>query len=384
MKREESSVWTRLVVSIRRDFLLVVVQLLSRVQFFATSWTAACQASLSFAIPWSSLTFRSVESVKLSTISSSATFLSFCLQSFPASGSFPMSQLFTSGGQRIQLQSFQWIFTVDFLYDWLVWSSCSPRDSQESFPAPQFKSIHSLALSFLYGSTLTSIHGYWKTIALTIWTFVAKVMSLLFNMLSRFVISFRPRSKSLLISWLHSLSTVILEPQKIKSVTASTFSPSICHKVMRPEAMILVLWMLSFKPTFSLSSFTLIKRLFSSSSLSAFRVVSAYLRLLIFLPAILILACDSSSLAFHMMYSAYKLNRQSDNIQPWCTSFPILNQSIVLCLILTVASWPTYRFHRKQVRWSGIPISLRIFQFFVIHSVKGFTIVNEAEVFQWE
>ena len=119
--------------------------------------------------------------------------------------------------------------------------------------------------------------------------------------------------------------------------------------------------MLSFKPAFSLS-FTFIKRLFSSSSLSAIGVVSsAYLRLLIFLPAILISACASSSPSFHMMYSVYKLNKQDDNIQPWRTPFPILNQSIVPHLVLTVASWPAYRFLRRQLRWSGIPISLRIF-----------------------
>ena len=117
-----------------------------------------------------------------------------------------------------------------------------------------------------------------------------------------------------------------------------------------------------FKPTFSFSSFTFIKRLFSSSSLSAFRMVSsAYLKLLIFLLAILIPVCTSFSPAFHMMYSAYELNKQDDNIQPWCTPFPILNQSIVPCLVLTVASWPAYRFLRRQVRWSGTPISLRIF-----------------------
>src|SRR5574341_638492 len=114
-----------------------------------------------------------------------------------------------------------------------------------------------------------------KTIALTRWTFVGKVMSLLFNMLSRLVITFLPRSKHLLISWLQSPSAVILEPPKIKSDTVSTVS------------------------------------------LSAIRVVSsAYLRLLIFLPAILIPACASSSPAFLMMYSVYKLNNQGNNIQP--------------------------------------------------------------------
>ena len=131
---------------------------------------------------------------------------------------------------------------------------------------------------------------------------------------------------------------------------------------MGPDAMIFVFWMLSFKPSFSLSSFTFIKRLFSSSSLSALRVVSsAYLRLLIFLPAILIPACASSSPACLMMYSAQKLNKQGDNIEPWCTPFPNWNQSVVPCPVLTVASWPAYRFLKRQVRWSDIPISFRIF-----------------------
>ena len=95
-----------------------------------------------------------------------------------------------------------------------------------------------------------------KTIALTGWTFVGKVMSLLFNMLSWLVITFLPRSKHLLISWLQSPSSVILEPKKIKPLTVSIVSPSICHEVMGLNAMILVFWILSFKPTFPLSSFT--------------------------------------------------------------------------------------------------------------------------------
>ena len=120
-----------------------------------------------------------------------------------------------------------------------------------------------------------------KATALIRQTFVCKVMSLLFNMQSRLVIAFLPRSKGLLISWPQSPSAVIVEPKKIKSVTVSIVSPSICHQAMGMDAMILIFWMLSFKPTFSLSSFTFIKRLFSSSSLSAVRVVSsAYLRLL--------------------------------------------------------------------------------------------------------
>ena len=132
-----------------------------------------------------------------------------------------------------------------------------------------------------------------RSVALTIQTFVGKVMPLLFNMLSRFVIAFLQKSKCLLISWLQSSSAVTLEPKE-KSVMVSIVSPSICHEVMGLDAMILVFWTWSFKPTFSLSSFTVFKRLFSSSSPSAIRVVlSAYLRLLIFLPAILIPACVS-------------------------------------------------------------------------------------------
>ena len=104
-----------------------------------------------------------------------------------------------------------------------------------------------------------------KTKALTRHYFVGKVVSLLFNMLSRLVITFLPRSKRLLISWLQSPSAVIFKLLKIKSVTVCIVSPSICHEVMGPDAIILVFWILSFKLTFSLSSFTFIKSFFSSS-----------------------------------------------------------------------------------------------------------------------
>ena len=185
-------------------------------------------------------------------------------------------------------------------------------------------------------------------------------MSLFFNMLSSLVITFLPRSKGLLISGLQSPSAVSLEPKKIVSRCFYCFPIYLpwsdwtrCHD--------LSFWMLSFKPTFSFSSFIFIKRLFSSSLLSAIRVVSsAYLRLLIFLLAILIPAWVSSSPPFHMMYSAYKLNKQGDNMQPWCTPFPIWNQSVVPWPVLTVSSWPAYRFLKGQIRWSGIPISFRI------------------------
>ena len=173
-----------------------------------------------------------------------------------------------------------------------------------------------------------------KTIVLTRQTLVDKVISQLFNTLSRFVIDFLQRNMHLLISWLQSPSPVISEPQKIKS---DTVSPSISHEVMEPDVIISDFLMLSFKTSFSLSSFTLIKRLLSSSLFSASRVVSyAYLRLLIFLPAIKIPAHDSFNLAFHMMHSAYKLNKQGGNIQPCCIPFPVWNQSIVPCPVLTV------------------------------------------------
>ena len=119
----------------------------------------------------------------------------------------------------------------------MVRSPCSPRDSQESSPTP-----HSSKASILWCSAFFIVqlsHSYvttGKTIALIRWTFVGKVMSLLFNMLSRLVITFLPRSKRLLISWLQSPSAVILEPPKIKSDTVSTVSPSICHEVTGPDA----------------------------------------------------------------------------------------------------------------------------------------------------
>ena len=199
----------------------------------------------------------------------------------------------------------------------------------------------SLALSLLYGQTLKSKQDYWKNYSFDYTDFCqqsnlsAFYYYYYFNMLSRFVIAFLPRNKLLLISWLQSLSTVVLESKKRKSVTASTFSPSICHEMMGPDAMIFVIWMLSFKSAFSLSSFTPIKRLLSSFSLSAIREVSSvYLSLLIFLLAVLIPACESSNL----MYSACKLNKQGDNIESCHTPFPIWNQLVFPSLFLTVVS----------------------------------------------
>ena len=109
---------------------------------------------------------------------------------------------------------------------------------------------------------------------------------------------------------------------------------------------------------------------------------SAYLRVLLFLLAILIPACASSTPAFCMMYSAYKLNKQGDNIQPWHIPFPIWNYFIVPCPVLTVTFWPVYRFLRWQVRWSDVPISLRIFHTWLWSTQsKVFGLVNKADVF---
>ena len=191
-------------------------------------------------------------------------------------------------------------------------------------------------------------------------------MSLFFNMLTRLVIAFLPRSKCFLISRLWSTYAVILESRK-QSLTlfplfSHLFAMKWWHRI--PWSLFFECWVLN--QHFWLSSFTFIKRLFNYSLLSAIRVVSsAYLRLLMFLPAVLIPACTSSSLAFCMMYSAYKLNMQGGNIQPWCTLFPVWNSSVVQCLVLTVASGPAYRFLMRQIRWSIISISLRIFHTFL-------------------
>ena len=186
------------------------------------------------------------------TISSSVVLFSSCPQSFPASGSFQMSQLFASSRQSIGLsastsvlpmnQSFQCSNEhsglISFKMDWLdllavqgtLKSLLQHHSSNTSIFQPSAFFI--VQLSHPYMTT-------GKTIALTIWTFVGKVMSLLFNMVSRLVITFLPRSKCLFITWLQSSSAVILKLPKMKSLTVSTVSPSICHEVMGPDAMTL-------------------------------------------------------------------------------------------------------------------------------------------------
>ena len=141
------------------------VQSPSRVWLLKTPWTAACQASLPITNFQSLLKLMCIDLLMPSNHSSSVILFSSCLQCFPASGFF---QWVSSSHQvakvlkfQLQHQSFQWIFRTNILWDWLIGSPCNPRDSQESSPTPQFKSINFLALSFLYSPTLTSIHDYW-------------------------------------------------------------------------------------------------------------------------------------------------------------------------------------------------------------------------------
>ena len=158
----------------------VAVQLLSHVWLFATPWTAACQT-----ISRSLLKLISIESVMLSNHLILCRPFSSCLQSFPASGSFLMSHIFKTG-QSIGASDSASVLPLTTQ----GWSPCCPRHSQEASPAPQFKSMNSLALSLLYGPTLTSIHNTGKNIALIRQTFVGKVISLLFNTLSRLVMAY--------------------------------------------------------------------------------------------------------------------------------------------------------------------------------------------------
>ena len=185
------------------------------------------------------------------------------------------------------------------------------------------------------------------------------------------------------MSWLQSPSAVILEPPQNKVSHCFHCFPINLPLMMGPDAMILIFWMLDFKPAFSLSSFTFIKRLFSSSLLSAIKVVSSvYLKLLIFLPAILIPACNSPSPAFLMIYSANKLNKQGDSIQPWSKSFLIWNQSIVLCSVLTKLNFLTcIQISQEEGKVVWYCHLLKNFSPFVlIHIVKVFGPVNKAEV----
>ena len=283
------------------------VQSLSRVQLFATPWTAARQASLSIINSRSLPKPMSIESVMPSN------HLILYHPLLLLSSIFPSIRVFSNeSALHIRWPNY-WSFSfnispsnehpglISFRMDWLDLLGVQRT----------LKSLlwhHSSKAWILQGSGFFIIqlsHPHMttgKTIALTRQTFIDIVISLLFNMLSRLVITFLPRSKHVLISCVQSPCAMILEPPKVKGATVS---PSICCEVMGPDAMILVFWMLSFKPTFSLCSFTLLfhfQEALISSSLSAMTMVSsAYLRLLIFLLTILIPACASSSPAFLLM-----------------------------------------------------------------------------------
>ena len=290
--------------------IIALVQLLSHVRLLVIPWTATHQASLFFTISWSPL--MSIESVIPSYhLILCHPFLLLPLI-FPRIGIFSNKLALHIRWPKYWRNSFsispsnEYSGLFSFRIDWFDLLAV-----QETFKS--LLQHHTSKASILQRSAFLKLqlsHPYMTTgkiIALTIWTFARKVMSLLFNMLPRWVIGFLPRSKCLLISWLQSPSTVIFGAQANKVCQCFHFfhiylawsDGTRCHDIR--------FLMLSFKLVFfSLSSFTIIKMFFNSSSLSAIRAVSpAYLRLLTFLPATLIPVWDSSTLAFHMMCSAY-------------------------------------------------------------------------------
>ena len=230
----------------------VVVQSLSHVWLFATPWTATHQASLSFTISHSLLRFMCIESMMLSN------HLILCHALFLLPSIFPSTRVFSNESALLIRWPKYWNFNfsispsneysglISFRIDWFdllaVQGTLKSLLQHHSLKASvlQCSAFFKVPLSHLCMTTGT-------TIVLTRWTLVSKVISLLFNMLSRFIIAFLQRSKCLLMSWLQSPPAVILELKKIKSITASTFLPSICHKVMGPNSMILVFecWVLS-------------------------------------------------------------------------------------------------------------------------------------------
>ena len=243
------------------------VQLLSRVQLIVTPWTATHQASLSITTSRSLFKLTSTESVMPSNHLILCCFLLLLPSMLPSIRVFSNESALHNGWPQYWSLSFsitpsnEYSGLISFRMNWLHLLSVQRT----------LKSLlqhHSSKASILWHSAFFMVqlsHPYvtsGKIIALTRWTFVGKVTSNVcaFNMLSRFVIAFLSRSKCLLISRLQSPSAVILEPPKINSVTVSILYPSIHHELMDPDAVILVFWMLTFKPTFSLSSFTFTKK----------------------------------------------------------------------------------------------------------------------------
>ena len=257
-------------------FLLQVqfssVQSLSHVQLSATPWTTAHQASLSIT------NFQSLPKPMSIKLVMPSNHLILCHPLIFLPSIFPSIRVFSNESALHIRWLAYWSFSfsinpsnehpglISLRMDWL--DLLAVQGTLKSLLQHHSSKASILLHSAFFMAQLS--HPYMttgKTIALTRRNFVGKAMSLFFNMLSRLVITFLPRSKRLLISWLQSPSAVILEPPKIKSATVSNVFQSICHEVMGLDAVILVLWMLSCKPAFWLSSFTFIKRLFSSSSL---------------------------------------------------------------------------------------------------------------------
>ena len=234
------------------------VQSLSRVWLFVTPWTAARQASLSIINSQSSLKLMSIESVMPSS------HLILCYPLFLLPLIPPSIRVFSNESTLHMRWPKYWSFNFSIIHskehpgliffrmDWLdllaVQGTLKSLLQHHSSKASILRRSAFLTVQLSHPCMTTG-----KTIALTKQNFVGKVMSLLLNMLYRLVITFLPRSKHLLISWLQSPSAVISEPKKIKSDILSTVSPSISHEVMGPDAMIFIFWMLSSKPTFSLS-----------------------------------------------------------------------------------------------------------------------------------
>ena len=242
------------------------------------------------------------------TISSSVCPFSFCFQPFPASRSFLMSQFFTWGGQSIGASVSASVLPINIqvLFPlWLTGLISLQSKLQESSSVPQVKSISSPHLAFLMVQFLYPFMTTGKTTALTVWIFVGKdadIICLCFFICCLFRHSF-PSKEQVYFNFMASVS-ICSDFWAQESKICHCF-PFICHEVIGPDAMILVFLNVEFYDRFSLSSFNFIKRLFSFSSLSAIRVISpAYMRLLIFLLAILIPTCNTSSPAFHIMYSA--------------------------------------------------------------------------------
>ena len=217
-------------------------QSLSHIRLFATPWATIHHASLSITNSWNLLKLMSIELMMPSN------HLILCCPLLLPPSIFPRVRVFSIESVLCIRWPKYWSFSpsisssnecsglISFRMDWL--DILAVQETQESSPTSQFKSINSSALSFLNSPVLTFIHDYWKNLAFTRRTFVGKVMSLLFNTLSRLV--FIPRSKCLFISWLQSPPAVILQPKKIKSVTVSNISPFIWHEVMGLDAMTLV------------------------------------------------------------------------------------------------------------------------------------------------